>query len=166
MHACPPAGVPGKVVFQPLDISDDASIASFASWLQREYGRVSIIVNNAAIAYKGSTFGAEEAANTLRTNFTGTAKLCEALMPLLMDTHMKAHAAGQAGCARVVVVSSRAGLTGIVRDRQLLARLEGAGSRQELQALADSFVDAIKRGQHRQEGWPETMYGRCAMRWR
>lgn len=145
-----------------MDIADDSSINAFVSWLHTEYGRVSILVNNAGMAYKGSTFGADEAATTLCTNFTGTAKLCEALTPILVQTQEKTHGSGQ-GCARVVVVSSRAGLTGIVRDPKLQNKFKEARSLQDLQALADGFVDGIKRGQHRQEGYPDTMYGEWAI---
>lgn len=35
------------------------------------------------IAYKGSTFGADEAQTTLATNFLGTKAVCEALAPLM-----------------------------------------------------------------------------------
>jgi NAD(P)-dependent dehydrogenase (short-subunit alcohol dehydrogenase family) len=37
----------------------------------------------AGIAYKGDTFGADEAQATLATNFQGTAAVCEALAPLM-----------------------------------------------------------------------------------
>jgi carbonyl reductase 1 len=35
------------------------------------------------IAYKGNTFGADEAQTTLATNFLGTKAVCEALLPLM-----------------------------------------------------------------------------------
>lgn len=38
---------------------------------------------HAGIAYKGSTFGPQEAQTTLATNFLGTKAVCEALLPLL-----------------------------------------------------------------------------------
>jgi carbonyl reductase 1 len=37
----------------------------------------------AGIAYKGNTFGPEEAQTTLATNFGGTKAACEALAPLM-----------------------------------------------------------------------------------
>lgn len=37
----------------------------------------------AGVAYKGNTFGADEAAATIATNFLGTKAVCEALLPLL-----------------------------------------------------------------------------------
>jgi carbonyl reductase 1 len=35
----------------------------------------------AGIAYKGNTFGADEASTTIATNFLGTKAACEALLP-------------------------------------------------------------------------------------
>lgn len=40
-------------------------------------------VNVAGIAFKGNTFGADEAQTTLATNFLGTKAVCEALLPLM-----------------------------------------------------------------------------------
>ena len=37
----------------------------------------------AGIAYKGNTFGADEAQQTIATNFLGTKAVCEALLPLM-----------------------------------------------------------------------------------
>ena len=37
----------------------------------------------AGIAYKGNTFGPDEAQTTLATNFLGTKAVCEALAPLM-----------------------------------------------------------------------------------
>jgi NAD(P)-dependent dehydrogenase (short-subunit alcohol dehydrogenase family) len=37
----------------------------------------------AGIAYKGSTFGPDEAQTTLATNFLGTKAVCEAVLPLM-----------------------------------------------------------------------------------
>lgn len=38
---------------------------------------------SAGIAFKGSTFGPDEAQTTLATNFLGTKSVCEALLPLM-----------------------------------------------------------------------------------
>ena len=41
-----------KVGFHQLDVTDQKSIAKFASYLLNSYGGLNILVNNAAIAYK------------------------------------------------------------------------------------------------------------------
>lgn len=66
-----------------------------ADFKARHPGGLTVLVNNAGIAFKGNTFGADEADVTLNTNFRGTANVCEALAPLLLP-----------GRGRIVNVSS------------------------------------------------------------
>jgi len=55
------------VTFAQLDINDKSSIANFAGMIKANYGGFDILVNNAAIAYKGRdpTPFAEQARPTL-----------------------------------------------------------------------------------------------------
>ena len=65
-----------------LDVADAASVDAAAAWLADEYGAaVTILVNNAGIAYKGNTFGAEEARTTIETNVYGTIRVTERRVP-------------------------------------------------------------------------------------
>ena len=73
------------VDFVQLDITDAASVAACAEALKVKYGRVDILVNNAGIAYKGSIFGAEEAATTMNCNLKGTRSISEAVLPLMPE---------------------------------------------------------------------------------
>jgi NAD(P)-dependent dehydrogenase (short-subunit alcohol dehydrogenase family) len=41
---------PGTVTAVPLDVTDEASVARLFSWLDRELGRVDVLVNNAGVA--------------------------------------------------------------------------------------------------------------------
>ena len=41
------------VEYRPLDISDKESIASFAESIRRYFGKLDVLVSNAAIAFKG-----------------------------------------------------------------------------------------------------------------
>lgn len=143
------AAAGSEVLFHPLDITDAASIQRFAAWAQAELQQVDVLVNNAGMAYKGNTFGAEEAAATIATNFYGTAAVCEALLGGGLIP----------GGGRIINVGSSAGKLSIVRDPALRSKFEAAASKAELAQLADGFVDAIRRGRHSQEGWPSSMYG-------
>ena len=51
-----------------------------------------------------------------------------------------------------------AGKLSIVRDAALRKRFEECASLQELDELADGFVAAVSLGNHRQHGWPDTMW--------
>ncbi|GAC1595804.1 MAG: SDR family NAD(P)-dependent oxidoreductase [Candidatus Velthaea sp.] len=69
-----------------LDVRDPESIAAFASEIERRFGRVDVLVNNAGLA-----LGREPIADTLdedwvrmyETNVLGVARLTRALMPLM-----------------------------------------------------------------------------------
>ncbi|GFQ87534.1 carbonyl reductase 3 [Trichonephila clavata] len=85
--------------FHLLDISDENSIKTLASFLKNEYGGLDVLVNNAAIAYKMADPApfSEQAEKTVQVNFFDTLNVCHHLFPLL-----RPH-------ARVVNVSSSAG---------------------------------------------------------
>lgn len=94
------------VHFRRLDIADPASVAEAATKLARDYGRLDVLVNNAA-AYAdwSETASAADLAHTqavLNTNLFGPWRTVQAFLPLLT----------QSGHARVVNVSSGAGSFG------------------------------------------------------
>eukprot|EP00095_Tigriopus_kingsejongensis_P001475 snap_masked-scaffold124_size330879-processed-gene-0.9 protein:Tk01475 transcript:snap_masked-scaffold124_size330879-processed-gene-0.9-mRNA-1 annotation:"carbonyl reductase" len=142
------------VRFHPLDIDSPQSVVEFRDWLKQEHGSIDVLVNNAAIAFKGDAtepFG-EQAEITLRTNYWSLKSVCDALFPLL------------APGARVVNMSSSAGF---------LHRMPGSGpansalkaklanpelTREELDALMTNFVESAKAGTYQDFGWPNRTY--------
>ncbi|CAI5946348.1 unnamed protein product [Closterium sp. NIES-64] len=138
------------VEFHQLDISDQSSIDSFARWLKDTHGGLDVLVNNAGMAYKGNTFGAEEARKTIDTNYQGTRAVCEALLPLLRPS--------KAG-ARIVNVGSSAGKLRIVSPALKTRFTSPTLTTADLDALAEEFVTGIKEGTYKGAGWPESMYG-------
>ena len=138
-----------NVTFAQLDIVDKASISHFVNVVKEKYGGLDILVNNAAIAFKGSdtTPFSQQARPTLTTNFYGTLAVCEALEPLLRPG------------ARVSNVAS---MSGPLRQFPRAAHhriLAPDFSKEELCVLVDQFVVAAERGQHARAGWPNTCYG-------
>jgi NAD(P)-dependent dehydrogenase (short-subunit alcohol dehydrogenase family) len=90
-----------------LDVADDASIGRLAGLIERELGRLDILINNAGIA-RGRSETREQAARTFEatpagfrevvaTNLVGPFVLCQALIPLMQ------------GSGRVVNLSSGMG---------------------------------------------------------
>ncbi|CAI7847156.1 unnamed protein product [Closterium sp. NIES-54] len=138
------------VEFHQLDISDQSSIDSFARWLKDTHGGLDVLVNNAGMAYKGNTFGAEEAKNTIDTNYRGTRAVCEALLPLLRPS--------KAG-ARIVNVGSSAGKLRIVSSALKARFTSPTLTATNLDALAEEFITGISEGTYKGAGWPESMYG-------
>jgi len=81
-----------QVDFHPLDVTSDASVQQFVTWVQQTYGRVDILVNNAGV---NPTMQPEESSlltvqletmlATLTTNVLAVARITQALMPLMQS---------------------------------------------------------------------------------
>jgi NAD(P)-dependent dehydrogenase (short-subunit alcohol dehydrogenase family) len=97
--------------FVPLDVTDEKSASQAAAWIEAEYGRLDILINNAGIARgDGSGRPSETLPNTLRevfeTNVFGAVMVTNAMLPLLR----------RAPAARIVNVSSEVGSIGSMTD--------------------------------------------------
>lgn len=82
--------MPGHVRPLPLDVADEASVVALADVLQREYGRLDVLVNNAAAAVdwaeNASTADLGQVAAAFHTNVNGPWRLIQTLLPLLRAT--------------------------------------------------------------------------------
>jgi NAD(P)-dependent dehydrogenase (short-subunit alcohol dehydrogenase family) len=129
---------------RPLDVADPGSIAALADGLAREGARLGALVNNAGASFAG--FDAGVAERTLATNYAGAAAVTDALEALIPSG------------GRIVMVSSGMGELSAVapslRARFTAADLDRAG----LDALMRTFVEDVRAGRHRQEGWPSNAY--------
>lgn len=77
----------GEVIGHPLDVDDDASVASLSASLSERFGRLDALVNNAGVL--GSSSGVAEvpasaALAVLQTNAIGALRVTRALLPLLL----------------------------------------------------------------------------------
>ncbi len=93
-----------KVVFMQLDVSNQVSVDSLSNEVEKTFGRLDILVNNAAILIDRDDVVASNAdleiiKATLETNLIGAWRMCKAFIPL-----MKKNSYG-----RIVNVSSGAG---------------------------------------------------------
>eukprot|EP00245_Coleochaete_scutata_P005308 TRINITY_DN18766_c0_g1_i1.p1 TRINITY_DN18766_c0_g1~~TRINITY_DN18766_c0_g1_i1.p1 ORF type:complete len:347 (-),score=68.03 TRINITY_DN18766_c0_g1_i1:62-1102(-) len=139
-----------NVVFYPCDISSTESVDALGSWLEKQYGGIDILVNNAGFAYKGSTFGPEEAKTTMDINYFGTKAVTERLLPLMRNSPSG---------ARIVNVSSLAGVVKQVSESLQAKFLDPSLTVDELSALMEKFLADVKAGTHKEEGWSNSMYG-------
>jgi NAD(P)-dependent dehydrogenase (short-subunit alcohol dehydrogenase family) len=87
----------------PLDVTDPASVDRIRNYVLREYGRLDVLVNNAAVYLDDgvSVFDVEieVVRQTMETNLYGPLYLCRAFVPLMRKQ----------GYGRVVNVSSESG---------------------------------------------------------
>jgi NAD(P)-dependent dehydrogenase (short-subunit alcohol dehydrogenase family) len=91
------------LVYHPLDVTSDESVATLKATLQREVGTVEVLVNNAAILIDEEQKLLSEALSVLRTtfetNYFGALRMCQAFIPLMKESNY----------GRVVNVSSEVG---------------------------------------------------------
>ncbi|MGY0002994.1 SDR family oxidoreductase [Micromonospora sp. I033] len=97
--------------FVPLDVTDAASVAAAAELVEREYGHLDVLVNNAGIIRAdGAGLPTDTTLDTLRevyeTNVFGVVAVTNALLPLLR----------RAPAARIVNVSSEVGSIAVMTD--------------------------------------------------
>jgi NAD(P)-dependent dehydrogenase (short-subunit alcohol dehydrogenase family) len=93
-----------KVMPMKLDVSNQVSVDSLSDEVEKTFGRLDILVNNAAILIDkdnvvASNADLETVKATLETNLIGAWRMCKAFVPLMKNN----------GYGRIVNVSSGAG---------------------------------------------------------
>ncbi|MBW4721069.1 SDR family oxidoreductase [Saccharothrix obliqua] len=117
-----------------LDVTDDGSAAGLATHIGERYGRLDVLVNNAAVHYdtwqRASNADLAVVREAMETNFYGPWRVALALLPLLRK-----------GSGRIVNVSSGAGsLTGMGGGTPAYAASKAA-----LNALTLMLADELRR---------------------
>ncbi|XP_003707007.1 carbonyl reductase [NADPH] 1 [Megachile rotundata] len=135
--------------FHQLDVTDENSISTFRDYLQKTYGGLDILVNNAAIAFKMAATEpfSVQAEETVRVNYFALRKVCTLLYPLL-----KPH-------ARVVHVSSSSGRLSLIPSESLRKRFSDPNlTEEELDNIMHEFVNTAKTNTHLENGWSNSAY--------
>jgi len=140
-----------------LDLTDDDSIAKCRKYVEEKHGKLDILVNNAAICFNDPTlYGKvpetpfrDQASITLQTNYFGTKKLTESLLPLMREPS-----------SRIINMASYAGRLSILNSKRLVAQFTDPDlTTQQLDGYLNEFVHAVEAGTHASQGWPNTCYG-------
>lgn len=136
-----------------LDVSDAASVGSFAQWVVDKYGGLDILVNNAGVNFNiGSDNSMEFAEKVIATNYFGTKRMIETVIPI-----MKPSASG----ARILNVSSRLGRVNGRRNRlgdaTLLEQLlrDECLSEELIDGMVTKFLEHTKQGSLESNEWPQ-----------
>ena len=141
-----------------LDLTDDSSIEQCRDYISTNFGKLDILVNNAAICFNDPTlYGKvpftpfeQQAGLTIDTNFFGTYKLTTALLPLLHKSNS----------GRIINIASSAGRLGIMRSQEKVDLFTNPKlTTDHLITHMNTFVKEVEAGIHAQNGWPNTCYG-------
>ncbi|KAG6663449.1 (+)-neomenthol dehydrogenase-like [Carya illinoinensis] len=153
-------GLSDHVVFHQLDVSDPASIASLADFIKAKFGKLDILVNNAAIngvKLDADVAGAEIdfanlpqtyelAEECLQINYYGTRGMAETLIHLLQLSDSP----------RIVNVSSHLGIIKNIRNERaqgVLGDVEKL-TEEKLDEILKEFLKDFKEGSVEAKGWP------------
>jgi NAD(P)-dependent dehydrogenase (short-subunit alcohol dehydrogenase family) len=75
------------VMFHQLDVTDTDSIKNLARYVEREFGKLDVLVNNAGILHPkdgpGTDVSLDAVRQTLETNLVGALALSQAMIPLM-----------------------------------------------------------------------------------
>ncbi|HEY3237623.1 MAG TPA: SDR family oxidoreductase [Polyangiaceae bacterium] len=134
----------GEVEPVAIDLTSDESVTGAAEVVRQRCGKLDVLVNNAAVALNG--FDAEVARRTEDTNFFGTLRVTDAMLPLTNEP------------GNIVMVSSGAGTLSHVSADLQKQFLDPELTRERLIALVESFVEDVVHGRHTERGWPTSAY--------
>nr|XP_022913893.1 carbonyl reductase [NADPH] 1-like isoform X2 [Onthophagus taurus] len=136
-------------LFHQLDVDNQESVNKFRDFIKNEHGGVDLLINNAAIAYNQDSKEpfSKQASDTIKTNYFGLLRVCEAFFPLLRKD------------ARVVNVSSSAGHLARIPSIELRAKFSDSNlTVEKLSTLMNEFVKQTENGTHEASGWGSNSY--------
>ncbi|KAM7491360.1 hypothetical protein LguiA_034281 [Lonicera macranthoides] len=166
------------VLFHQLDVKDPSSIASLAKFIETNFNKLDILVNNAgeggciihAEAFKAFKDGAgfmevhdenahllvgiieqpyEMGEECLKTNYYGTKRVTEALLPLLQLSNS----------ARIVNVSSNYGQLLCIPSEKIKYELQNLDNltEEKIDEILQWFLRDFKEDKLKANGWPLTV---------
>ncbi|CAK9164983.1 unnamed protein product [Ilex paraguariensis] len=139
------------VVFHQLDVKDPDSIASLAKFVETNFGKLDILVNdeNAHLVNRVMQQSYEKAEACIRTNYYGTKSMTEAFLPLLQLSNS----------ARIVNVSSIYGQLQFIYNDMVKAELENLESltEEKIDQLLLMFLKDFEEDKLQANGWPLTV---------
>ncbi|KAI8021668.1 (+)-neomenthol dehydrogenase [Camellia lanceoleosa] len=162
-------GLSDHVVFCQLDVVDPSSVASLADFIKSKFGRLDILVNNAGIlgakmdwdSLQSSEASMEEVISSwkkvmtqsyelgnecLQTNYYGTKRMIEALIPLLQLSDSPRIVNVSAGAGKLELIPSE-WAKGVLNDVESLTD-------ERVEKVLNEFLKDLKEGALETKGWP------------
>jgi carbonyl reductase 1 len=136
-----------------LDLDDAASIIQAREYVQTKYGRLDILVNNAAVCFNDPTLYGKvhhtpfekQASTTIQT-----LAVTKEFLPMLRESPSP----------RIVNIASYAGRLAILKSQALVDTFTSPDLQlDQLEDLMNTFVKEVEAGTHARKGWPNTCYG-------
>jgi NAD(P)-dependent dehydrogenase (short-subunit alcohol dehydrogenase family) len=127
----------GDVRYQHLDATDEASMRAALEVIDRDHGKLDVLINNAGVALEPKSVldvGAEEIRRTIETNLHGPVRLTQLAVPLLR----------RSDGASVVMVSSGAGRFDYLADRSTPTPYAYCLSKAGLNAATVMLAEALR----------------------
>lgn len=136
-----------RLRFHPLDLLSEASLSRLSDYIQRDLGPLDVLVNNAAVYFKGQKLSEAVARDTLGTNYSATVQVTERLLPLIKPG------------GHVVMVSSKLGQLAQIPSHQLRTQLTAPGlTVADVNSLAQSYIQSVGNGSFDSKGWSNDPY--------
>ena len=139
--------------WRQLDVADAASVEAFAAWTARTHGGIHVLINNAGVNFnRGADNSVEFAEQVIETNYFGTKRMIEAMLPLLKPSPYG---------GRIVNVSSRLGRANGRRNKigdailreQLLT--DDCLSEELIDGMVTKFLEQVKQNSWSSIEWPQ-----------
>lgn len=129
----------------PLDIGDEESMSAFVKAVGEKYGRLDVLVNNAAMAFKAAdpTPFEQQTKPTLDVNFRGTVDFTLKCLPLLREGEDP----------RLVNIASMAGKLSQISPALQDEFTSKSLTIPALQELVNRFELDVQAGVHKSNGW-------------
>lgn len=139
-----------SVIFYPLDVTEPENIRRAALFVENEFGRLDILINNAGILIdrtkNGTNVSADLLRKTLETNVYGPLLLCQAFVPLLKKSRE----------GKIINLSSAQGSFSQMGSGQPAYRISKAGIDALTCILADELQESGIRVNAATPGWTRT----------
>jgi len=137
--------------FVELDITKEDSIKECVNYVKQKYNNIDILVNNAAMAFKGDTFDFNVVQTTFATNYYGTINCTNAFLPIMKNN------------GRIIFVSSTAYQWALKQCSQNIQKsfLKEDLTLNDLNNLLQDYADKVKKYDQdiKQAGYAKTGYG-------